>query len=102
MRRLAGSFTVWLGRGDPVRAGAPVATLAELIRASIEPDLAPDRAAPAELAARRGVGEPSRVAAFLAELLGLPDDGAPDAQVAAARANPILMNDQLRRAVVDW
>ncbi len=109
VRRLDGRFEAWLGRGDPVRAGAPLGALADLIRASIDPGpLDLDRAALRVAAGRRGVGGIRRVADFLGELLGLPDDGDPpagneiDPQLAAARADPILMNDQLRRAVIDW
>ncbi|HTJ47682.1 MAG TPA: protein kinase [Kofleriaceae bacterium] len=98
-------FAVWIGRGDPMRASSPFGVLAQLVRAGLAVNEGEriDRAfLRAQLA---GHAEPARVAAFLGELLGLaPMDPTGDdhVQLAAARQDPILMHDQLRRAFADW
>jgi hypothetical protein len=48
-----------------------------------------------------GLDDAERVTAFLAELIGAPPVGMATAQLAAARRQPRLMNDQLRRAFLE-
>jgi tetratricopeptide (TPR) repeat protein len=92
--------TVWLGRGEAVREGAPLAIIADVVRASLG-EAANGRATLRAAVEARGLADAGRVSDFLGELLGL-DDSAPSPQLISARGDPILMNDQLRRAVVDW
>jgi hypothetical protein len=96
--QLGAGFTVCVGRGDPMRASSPFAVIAELVRAGLGLGERADRAA---LRARlAGAPHADRIGAFLGELLGLPgDDG--HVQLRAARQDPILMHDQLRRAFID-
>ena len=94
---------VWFGRGDPLSAGAAFAMIARAIRYALgiaegDPPAARRRRIQARL---EGLPEAARVEAFLGELVGapLPDDDSP--QLRAARRDPQLMGDQLRRAAKD-
>ncbi|HKA88064.1 MAG TPA: protein kinase [Haliangiales bacterium] len=96
----------FLGRGDPMRAGAPFGLIAPMIRreASVfpsDPAEAQRQNLLARVAERVPRGEAARVARFLGELAGIPfaDD---DVQLAAARRDPELMGDQMRRAWEDF
>ncbi len=99
-RRDAAPRSAWIARGDPMRAGSPFGVLGQLVRAAVgrgdgEPFAAAVRARIAEMVADR-----PRVTTFLCELLGLPADDSP--QLRAARSDPLLMHDQMRRAFIDW
>ena len=106
--RLGPRARIWSGRGDPVRAGSPFSLLGSALRHHLGVD---DVATPAAraVAGRRiavvvedlGLDEPERVAAFLAELCGAPAAGPLHPQLAAARRQPRLMHDQLRRAFLE-
>ena len=94
---------VWVGHADPLGAGAAFGLLSRAVRHALgiaEGD--PPAARQRRIRARTGaLPEADRVAAFLAELTGAPlaDDAAP--QLRAARRDPVLMGDQLRRAAED-
>jgi hypothetical protein len=104
------AIDVWIAGGDPLSAGAAFALLSRLLRRVF--DL--DRGEPAEtardkIAARvaRHVPAPdrARVAEFLGEIVGVPfpvDASAERVQLRAARANAMLMGDQIRRAFEDF
>ncbi len=110
LRRLAGreiNLELLVSRGDPVAAGSPFGLLAQAIRRAAgvvdgEPagrsgDRLRDRVArcvPTE--------ERERVAAFLGEIARIPFDESDNPQLAAARCDPMLMGDQMRRAWVDF
>jgi tetratricopeptide (TPR) repeat protein len=109
MRRLAErrpDAEVWIARGDPIGAGSPFGLLAQAIRktASIRDG---EPVAESHDKLRRRVGkhvppsERSRVTTFLAELARVPFvERGPE--LAAARLEPILMGDQMRRAWEDF
>lgn len=98
---------LWLARGDPLRQGSPFSLLAQTVaRAAGVGDSEPlmvrqhklrtrvDRAVPA--------AERQRVTEFLGELVGSPFAAEGSVQLRAARQDPILMGDQMRRAWEDW
>ncbi len=98
-------LAIWLGRGDPLRAGAPFDILARALRQALaladgEP-LEIRLGKLAEHVARLGAGnEGPRIAEFLGELLGTPFPES--VALSAARDDALLMGDQLRRAVEDF
>ena len=101
----SGDTAIWIGRGDAVAAGVPFGVLGPMVRR--EAGIAPGEsveASRAKLVARvaKTVEAPDaeRVATFVGEMIGVRfDDGV---QLRAARADPQLMGDQMRRAFVDW
>jgi hypothetical protein len=106
-RFAAAGATVHAAAGDPLRAGAPLGLVAELLRraAGVREDQAGAEQR-ARLAERVGAGlsgtDRDRVVAFLGEAagIGFPDDATPG--LAAARRDPRLMHEQLQRAWQDW
>lgn len=96
---------VWIGRGDPMRAGAPLAILAEALRSALgivasEPREVGRERLVSAVARTAPATDRARVAEFLGELLGL---GFPESvALAAARNDPLLMSDQVRRAFEDF
>ena len=95
---------ILLARGDPTRAGSPFGMLGQMLkRAAGFGDGASVEARSASL--RHRIGESitdagaARIAAFLGEISGasLADASAPS-ELRAARANPVTMGDQIRRA----
>jgi tetratricopeptide (TPR) repeat protein len=97
---------VWIGRGDPMSAGSPFGMLGQAVRrAAGVIDGEPLEVRRTKLRARVGrhvaAREVPRVAEFIAELAGLPCPDEPGPELYAARQSPILMGDQIRRALVD-
>ncbi len=101
-------FEIWLGRGDPLRAGSPYGILAPALRraAGIQ-DGEPLDVRRHKLRARvmrNASTELARTTMFLGELIGTPfelnDDYGIDVHddLRAARADPLLMAEQIRRA----
>jgi tetratricopeptide (TPR) repeat protein len=98
---------LFLGRGDPMRAGSPFSLLVPALRyATGVRDGEPAAEAAAKLAARvaevAAGDDARRVATFLGEILGVHEGGAEHVQLRAARSDPQLMGDQLRRAWEDF
>lgn len=98
---------VWTTRGDPMRAGSPFGLLAQIIRAAASAqDGEPPRVQREKIRARVSRTVPQRdqlrVTQFLAEILGVSMPEEDDVQLRAARHDPILMGDQMRRAFEDW
>jgi len=98
---------VWLGRGDVVSQGSPFGLIAPAIRrAALVLEGEPIEVRRRKLRARvdRSVPAPDaeRVTAFLGELIGtpFPDEGM--IALRSARADPMLMGDQMRRAWEDF
>lgn len=95
---------LWSGRGDPMRASVPFGLAASVVRSAFALE---DTMSPAERRERieAGVGrlagpDSRRVASFLAELVGAAqsDDSL---ELRAARGDPVIMGDQIRRSVED-
>ena len=98
---------VWTTRGDPMRAGSPFGVLAQIIRAAAgSQDGEPPRVQREKIRARVARQVPQRdqlrVTQFLGEILGVSMPEEDDVQLRAARHDPILMGDQMRRAFEDW
>lgn len=98
---------VLLGRGDPMRAGAPFALLGQALRTAAGIDstyaLEAQRSAlVARVAKSVRPAEVLRVAAFLGEVAAIPFEDAGDAPLSAARSDAALMSDQVRRAFEDF
>jgi eukaryotic-like serine/threonine-protein kinase len=105
--RRGGAVEVWTGRGDPIRLGAPFAILAEALATAmgiVPGDSLSDRQRKVEERVLRHVPaeDASRVTDFLGELTGVPFPDAHDVQLRAARSDPMLMGDQMRRAWEDF
>jgi tetratricopeptide (TPR) repeat protein len=100
------AWTVLSGAGDPMRAGSPWSTLAPALReaAGIRDD---DRAQArfdklrARVARELGADTIDRIAGFLGEIANAPKI-TEDPQLRAARADPMLMGDNVRRAFEDF
>lgn len=97
---------VWRCGGDPMRAGLPLDMLAQVVRhaAGIEAS-DPVHLKREKLRARTGRAlsdaDAARVAAFLGELIKAPFADTDNVQLKAARTDPRLMSDQIRRAAED-
>ncbi|MFO0759125.1 MAG: protein kinase [Byssovorax sp.] len=95
---------LWVGRGDPISAGSAFNLLGQALRGAAGiagGDPLPARRA--QLAAwieEQPLTEKARVVEFLGELLGIPAE-AESVQLRAARRDPVLMGDQMRRAFED-
>ncbi|MFL5306281.1 MAG: protein kinase domain-containing protein [Polyangia bacterium] len=98
---------VFFGGGDSVGAGSPFAMLARMIRrAAGVLDGEPLEARREKLAARIGRHVPreirERVTEFLGEIADVRFEDTQREALRAARANPQLMGDGMRRAFEDW
>jgi tetratricopeptide (TPR) repeat protein len=98
---------LWMGRCDPMSAGAPFALLADVIRRATglfegEPLGVRVKKLRARLARTVPEEELGRIAAFIGEIVGAPFPDDDDLQLRAARHDPTLMGDQMRRAWEDW
>lgn len=82
---------------DPGHARSPFSTLGELVRRRLALGRGDARAGFDAVAPRLG-----ERAEFLAELVRLPLEAPPSDVLAAARAQPQVMHDQLRRAFLAW
>lgn len=107
LRHRGDPHEVWTSRGDPMRAGSPFGMLAQIIRAAADvQDGEPPRVQREKIRARVSRTVPQRdlvrVTQFLAETLGVSMPEEDDVQLRAARHDPILMGDQMRRAFEDW
>jgi eukaryotic-like serine/threonine-protein kinase len=105
--RRGSSVEVWIGRGDPISAGAPFAILSQALGTAVgllPEDPPAERRRKVEQRVLRNVSaaEAPRVIDFLGELSGVsfPDDES--VQLRAARKDPMLMGDQMRRAWEDF
>ena len=107
LRHRGDAHEVWSARGDPMRAGSPFGLLAQIIRAAaVAQDGDPPRVQREKIRARVARTVPAahqlRVTQFLAEILGVSMPEEDDVQLRAARHDPVLMGDQMRRAFEDW
>ena len=100
-------IAIWIGRGDPLRAGAALGMLRQALQGACEIQEGESiEARRAKILARVGgrVGEDDarRVAEFLGELVGAPFPDEDSFPLRAARKDAQLMGDQVRRAWVDF
>ncbi len=106
LRRREAPPEIWIGRGDPMGAGSAFGLLAQALRRAlglVQTALLDTRRE--KIQARVALREPrpleaGRVASFLGELVGTPFPD--DVQLRAARRDPILLGDQMRRAWEDF
>jgi tetratricopeptide (TPR) repeat protein len=98
---------IWVGRGDPMRAGSPFALVAEMLRracriAEAEPLEVRHRKLRERVARRVASTEQNRVTEFLGELVGAPFSDRDSVQLRTARQDAMLMSDQVRGAWLDF
>lgn len=86
---------VWIARTDPMRAGSPLDSIAQLVRAATDADPDDLDAARQRL---RDAATNDEAAAFLGELCAVPFDDADLPRLAAARRDARLMGDQMLAA----
>ncbi len=96
---------IWFARGDPMSAGAPFGMLAQALRRGLgilegEPARTRQKKLRARVARHVAREHQARVAEFVGELVGAPFT-AESVQLRAARKDPQLMGDQMRRAWED-
>jgi hypothetical protein len=98
---------VWIGRGDPLRAGSALGLLGQALRAACDiregEPLAERQTKLRERVARniRGSAEQDRVAWFLGEVIGTPFPDDASEPLRAARKDAQLMRDAVHRAWLD-
>jgi len=107
VQRQPGRGEVLFGLGDSLAAGSPFATLARAIRRSAgiheAEAIEAKRGKLTERVARHVDREAcGRVTAFLGEIAAVPFADDDNDALRAARANPQLMGDGMRRAWEDW
>ncbi len=97
---------VWVARGDPMREGSPFSLVAALVRRAAgisgnEPLVVKQQKLRARVA--RNVREPevSRITEFVGEMASVHFHDTNSVQLRAARQDPQLMGDQMRRAFCD-
>jgi tetratricopeptide (TPR) repeat protein len=100
-------FELWLGRGDAFRKASPFGLLGPMIRGLAgvldgEPEPARRRKLGARVGRHLGGADRDRVAVFLGEIAAVPFPDEALAELPAARRDPLLMGDQMRRAFEDF
>ncbi len=98
---------IWIARADPTSAGSPLGLLGQIVRRAAEiadGEPLPERRQRirAKVASRIASPDASRVAEFLGELAGAPFSEDASVRLRAARADPMLMADQLLRAFQEF
>jgi tetratricopeptide (TPR) repeat protein len=98
---------VWLGRGNPMSAGSPFSLLGQALRRAAgihdgESPLVRRQKLRARVARHVGEADRARVTEFLGELAFVPFPEAQSPQLRAARQEPMVMGDQMRRAWEDF
>ncbi len=109
-RRLAqrgDRFELWIGRGDPLGAGAPFALLAPAIRRAAgvldgEPAAVRCDKLRARVSRHVAPADAARITEFIGELVGVPFPDETSVRLRTARHDPRIMNEQMRRAWEDW
>jgi tetratricopeptide (TPR) repeat protein len=107
LRMRGDPFDVWLARGTSARAGAAFGLIADLIHGAAgmqqgEPPEVRQQKLSARIATRLEGEEARRVSEFLGELVGASFPDTDRVELQAARRDPILLGDQIRRAWEDW
>jgi predicted ATPase len=101
-----GGVEMWLARSDAMSQGSPFALVARLLRRGSgitggEPLIVRQQKLRARVARNVPEAEVGRVTHFLGEIASIPFPDSDDVQLRAARQDPILMGDQMRRAFCD-
>src|SRR5262249_55150215 len=107
IRQLHSRVEIWIGRGDPLRAGSPLGLLGQALRGALdihesEPLEARQHKLRARVAARFTADEAQPLAEFLGALVGAPLPSEGSAPLRAARQDAQLMDEQIRRAWVNF
>jgi tetratricopeptide (TPR) repeat protein len=107
IRESEGSVEVWFARGDPMSAGSPFAMLGQAIRRAAgvlegEPRALRWQRLHARLARHLSGADLGRIAELIGELCGVPRPADLGGRPSAARRDPVLLGDQMRRAWEDW
>jgi serine/threonine protein kinase/tetratricopeptide (TPR) repeat protein len=97
---------IWMGQGDPMSAGSPFAMIVQALRGQAglrggEPKDVLRQRLRARIARHVSGAELPRIADFLGELAGVSMGEQEGVELQAARRDPILMGDQMRRAWLD-
>ncbi|HET7506051.1 MAG TPA: protein kinase [Kofleriaceae bacterium] len=108
IRQRTEPVSIWVGRGASLRAGSTLDLLAQALRSALglhggEPQAERWAQLRARVAEHVAATERTRVAEFLAELIGAPvpaDEASP--ALAAARSDAALMSEQMRRAWIEF
>jgi eukaryotic-like serine/threonine-protein kinase len=105
--RESGPAEIWMTRGDAMTEGSPFAIVARLLRRAAaihggEPLVVRQQKLRARVARNVPEGEVSRIAEFLGEIASIAFPDSESMQLRAARQDPILMGDQMRRAFCDF
>ncbi|WP_437721810.1 serine/threonine-protein kinase [Sorangium sp. So ce861] len=98
---------IWIAQADPSRAGAPFDLLGQVVRRAAhlvggEPIERRREQLAARVARHVDAAIRERVTEFLGEMVGTPFPDGARVQLRAARRDPLLMGDQIRRAWVDF
>jgi tetratricopeptide (TPR) repeat protein len=107
IRRRSAEVEVLVGRADPMSAGAPFAMIAQTVTGAAgiadgEPLAVRRQKLVARVSPRLQEADRARVTEFLGELVGAPFPEEESLQLRAARQDPVLRGDQMRRAYEDW
>jgi hypothetical protein len=99
--------SVFIARADPVGAGSSFLMARQLVRAAAglregAPIADQDSTLRTYVAGRCEGPEAGRIADFLGELVGVPTSGPPSLPLRAARSDPQVMAEWLRRSFRDW
>ncbi|MCC6523861.1 MAG: AAA family ATPase [Polyangiaceae bacterium] len=105
LRRQEG-WEVWLCRQSPLSAHAPFGMLAPALRRAAgirdgEPVALRSQKLRARVQRHVPPASVARTCEFLGELAGIPAEGPESPELEAARRDPLLMGDQIRRAFVE-
>ncbi len=102
-------IAIWMGRGDSLRAGSTLDLLGQALRGALgiqggEPLAERRDKLRARVAEHVPASERKRVTEFLGELVGtpFPSEGEGGAALRAARQDAHLMNEQMRKAWIDF
>ncbi|MFO0758449.1 MAG: AAA family ATPase [Byssovorax sp.] len=99
-------ISIWTAQGDPMSAGSPFGMIAQVLRREAglregEPKEVRRQKLRARAARHLPPGDVDRVSQFLGELCGVSFSDKESVELGAARRDPILMGDQIRRAWED-
>jgi eukaryotic-like serine/threonine-protein kinase len=97
---------IWVAHGDPMSAGSPFGLLSQMLRREAglregEPRAVRQQKLRARVARHVPESDVTRVAQFLGELTAVGFEDRESVELRAARQDPMLMGDQMRRAWED-